>query len=117
MTPLLSDLPLDPVTAILVIPAASAVLLALLPGYWLAARLNVLAALLTFVAALSLLVVRPAPTGYLFVDDLNVVFIVLSTFVGFTTSAFSASYIAHELEIGRLTPRSICASIMRCTRP
>jgi hydrogenase-4 component F len=63
----------------------------------------VLAALLTFVAALSLLVVRPAPTAYLFVDDLNVVFIVLSTFVGFTTSAFSASYIAHELEIGRLT--------------
>jgi len=100
---LLSDLPFDPVTAILVIPAASAVLLVLLPGYWLTARLNVLAALLTFVAALSLLVVRPAPTAYLFVDDLNIVFIVLSTFVGFTTSAFSASYIAHELEIGRLT--------------
>jgi hydrogenase-4 component F len=103
VTSLLSDLPFDPVAAILVIPAASAVLLVLLPGYWLTARLNVLAALLTFVAALSLLVVRPAPTAYLFVDDLNIVFIVLSTFVGFTTSAFSASYIAHELEIGRLT--------------
>ena len=38
-------------------------------------------------------------------DDLNVVFIVLNTFVGFTTSAFSASYIGHELETGRLTPR------------
>jgi hydrogenase-4 component F len=38
------------------------------------------------------------------VDDLNVVFIVLSTFVGFTTSVFSGSYIAHELETGRLTP-------------
>ena len=37
-------------------------------------------------------------------DDLNVVFIVLSTFVGFTTSVFSGSYIAHELEVGRLTP-------------
>ena len=103
MTSFLTDLPFDPITAILVIPAASAMLLVLLPGYWLTARLNVLAALLTFVAALSLLVVRPAPTAYLFVDDLNVVFIVLSTFVGFTTSAFSASYIAHELEIGRLT--------------
>src|SRR5207342_2977279 len=32
------------------------------------------------------------------------VFIVLNTFVGFTTSIFSASYIAHELETGRLTP-------------
>src|SRR4029453_7327019 len=40
-----------------------------------------------------------------FVDDFNVVFVVLATFVGFTTSAFSAGYIAHELEIGRLTPR------------
>ncbi len=28
----------------------------------------------------------------------------LNTFVAFTTSVFSASYIAHELEIGRLTP-------------
>jgi NADH:ubiquinone oxidoreductase subunit H len=30
--------------------------------------------------------------------------LVLTTFVGFTTSIFSASYIGHELEIGRLTP-------------
>jgi hydrogenase-4 component F len=29
---------------------------------------------------------------------------VLTTFVGFTTSVFSASYIEHELETGRLTP-------------
>ena len=28
----------------------------------------------------------------------------LTTFVGFTTSVFSASYIGHELETGRLTP-------------
>ena len=47
---------------------------------------------------------RPAPGQYLHVDDLNVVFIVLNAFVGFTTSVFSASYIAHEIEIGRLTP-------------
>jgi hydrogenase-4 component F len=37
------------------------------------------------------------------VDDLNIVFVVLNTFVAFTTSVFSASYIAHELETGRLT--------------
>jgi hydrogenase-4 component F len=102
-------LPFDPPTgalaAILVIPGTTAALLALLPGYWLSARLNVLAAFATFVAALMLLFHRPAPGGYLFVDDLNVVFIVLATLVGFTTSAFSASYIGHELEIGRLTPR------------
>lgn len=104
MTVLAATLPFEPVIAILVIPAVSAVLLALLPGYKLTAGLNVLATLLTFLAALSLLVVRPQPGPYLFVDDLNVVFVVLGTFVGFTTSAFSASYIEHEIEIGRLTP-------------
>src|SRR6202045_1532939 len=96
----------DAVTAVLLIPIGSAALLAILPGYRLAARLNVVASLATFLAALSLLVVeRPPPGPYVLVDDLNIVFIVLNTFVGFTTSIFSASYIAHELETGRLTPR------------
>ena len=92
------------VCAVLIIPAASAALLAVLPDNRTTARLNALAALLTFVAATVLFVERPSPGRYLIVDDLNVVFIVLSTFIGFTTSVFSASYIAHELETGRLTP-------------
>ena len=107
MTLLLAQLPFEPVIAILVIPGVSAVLLALLPGYKLTALLNVFATFLTFLAALSLLVARPVPGTYLFVDDLNVVFVVLGTFVGFTTSAFSASYIEHEIEIGRLTPKHL----------
>jgi hydrogenase-4 component F len=93
------------VSAILAIPAVAAVLLASLPGYRLTSRLNVLAALLTLSAALSLLFVRPQPGHYLLVDDTNIVFILLGSFVGFTTSAFSATYISHELDIGRLTPR------------
>src|SRR6476660_3928113 len=96
----------DPVTAVLLIPICSAALLAALPGYRVAARLNVVASLATFLSALALFVVeRPPPGPYVLVDDLNIVFIVLNTFVGFTTSIFSASYIAHELETGRLTPR------------
>ena len=94
----------DALTAILLIPAISAAGLALLPGYRLAARLNVVAALLTFLTALSPFVVEPVSGQYLLVDDLNKVFIVLTTFIGFTTSAFSASYIEHEIDIGRLTP-------------
>ena len=47
---------------------------------------------------------EPATGSYFLVDDLNIVFIVLNTFVAFTTSVFSASYIAHEIETGRLTP-------------
>jgi len=104
---LLSSLSVKPLAALLLIPGISAILLALLPGYRLTARLNVIAAGLTFLASLFLLVVRPEPGAYLLVDDLNVVFVVLGTFVGFTTSAFSASYIAHELEIGRLTPANL----------
>ena len=96
---------LGPVTAVLVIPALAAALLVALPGYRLTAMLNVLAALLTFLAAVSLFFGRPQSTSYLLVDDLNNVFIVLTTFVGLTTSVFSASYIGHELEIGRLTPQ------------
>jgi hydrogenase-4 component F len=92
------------VAAVLAIPLGSAALLTLVPGYVWGARLNVIAALLTFVSALSLFFARPEPGPYLLVDDLNNVFIVLTTFVGFTTSVFSASYISHELEIGRLTP-------------
>ncbi|TIP50337.1 MAG: hydrogenase 4 subunit F, partial [Mesorhizobium sp.] len=79
-------------------------MLAAMPNYKMTAVVNVIASLLTLLAALSLFVTdRPAPGQYLLVDDLNIVFIVLNTFVGFTTSVFSASYIAHELETGRLT--------------
>jgi hydrogenase-4 component F len=94
----------DALTGVLLIPAVATLVLAVLPGYRLTARLNVLAALATFVTALSLFIVTPETGPYLLVDDLNKVFIVLTTFVGFTTSVFSASYIDHEIEIGRLTP-------------
>jgi hydrogenase-4 component F len=92
------------VQAVLVVPAASAALLALFADDRATGRLNAAASFLTFLAAGSLFFVRPDPGPFLIVDDVNVVFIVLSTFVGFTTSVFSASYIAHELDIGRLTP-------------
>jgi len=94
----------DGLTGILVVPAIAAALLAVLPGYRLTARLNVLATTLTLICALSLFFGRPPPGNYLLVDDLNGTFVVLTTFVGFTTSVFSSSYIGHELEIGRLTP-------------
>jgi hydrogenase-4 component F len=95
------------VGAALTIPLLAAAALALLPDYRLSARVNVLASLLTLLAAGSLFFHRPPGGLYLQVDDLSVVFIVLNTFVGFTTSLFSASYIAHEIETGRLTHRRL----------
>jgi hydrogenase-4 component F len=95
---------IDALSGVLLIPALSACLLAALPGYRMTSRLNMLAALLSFATAVSLFVVQPTSGPYLLVDDLNKVFIVLTTFVAFTTSMFSASYIGHEIEIGRLKP-------------
>lgn len=95
--------PVSPEAAVLLVPLLAAGLLALLPGYRLSARINVVASALSLLAAVQLLFHRPEAGPLLFVDDLNVVFILLNTLVGFTTSVFSASYIGHELEIGRLT--------------
>jgi hydrogenase-4 component F len=95
----------DPLTLVLVVPLAAAALLAVLPGYRIPSRLSVLASLGTLVAACSLFAADlPQHGAYLLVDELNIVFIVLNTFVAFTTSVFSAGYIGHELGTGRLTP-------------
>jgi hydrogenase-4 component F len=96
--------PFDPLIAVLAIPAGAALVLALVANYRLSAWFNVLASLGTLLAALSLCIVGKRAGAYFLIDDLNVVFIALNAFVGFTTSVFSASYIGHELEIGRLTP-------------
>lgn len=98
---------LDGASGVLIVPAAAAAILAVLPGYRLTARLNVVATFATFLTAISLFFVEPQASPYLLVDDLNKVFIVLTTFVGFTTSAFSATYIGHEIEIGRLQPQQV----------
>ena len=95
---------IDALSGVLLIPAVAAALLAAMPGYRWSARLNVLAAFLSFATAVSFFAIQPTSGAYLLVDDLNKVFIMLTTLVGFTTSVFSASYIEHEIEIGRLTP-------------
>lgn len=96
---------MSPVAAVLLIPAAAAAVLAFVPGYALGARINLGASLLTLVAACALFGVAGDVAGdYLLVDSLNIVFVVLNSFVGFTAAAFSAGYIGHELAAGRLTP-------------
>ena len=94
----------DPVECILLVPLISAAILACIADYRLSARLNMLGSLVALGFALLLFGARQPPGPYLMVDDLNIVFIVLNNFVGFTAACFSASYIGHELETGRLTP-------------
>jgi hydrogenase-4 component F len=93
------------VTLLLLIPAAAALLIAVLPGSKLSAYLNAGASFLTFLAALSLLwSERPAPGAYVLVDEFNTIFVLLISFVAFTTSVFSATYVEYELQTGRVTP-------------
>ena len=96
-----------PLDAVLSIPALAVVVLAFVGNYRLGAALNVLASGLTFAAGVSLLFVERVRTDILIIDDFNIYLVTLTTFVGFTTSIFSASYIGHELETGHLTPVSL----------
>ncbi|HSK38674.1 MAG TPA: hydrogenase 4 subunit F, partial [Arenibaculum sp.] len=96
---------MNPVHPTLLLPVLFAGLLAVVPDWRLAARLNVVGSFLTMVAGLSLLWVRPAPVPLFLVDDFNVFLVALTVFVAFTTSLFSASYIRHEVRTGRLRPR------------
>jgi hydrogenase-4 component F len=88
-------------------PAFGALLLAAIPRYRIAAALNVALCALTLVSAAALYWHRPQSSLYLLVDDVNTVFLLVGSLVGFSTSVFSAGYIAHELQTGRLKPRDL----------
>ena len=92
----------NPLYLTLGVPATSAVVLFLIPGFRRAAQLNILASLVTFSASVALLWTRPPPNDYLFVDDFNIYLVLITNFVCLTTSVFSVGYLAHELQIGRL---------------
>jgi hydrogenase-4 component F len=92
-----------PVEAVLIIPALAIPVLALVTSYRAGALINVIASALTLGGGVSLLFVDRVRSDLIIVDDFNIFLVVLTTFVGFTTSIFSATYIAHEIEIGRLT--------------
>ena len=95
----------DPALLLLVIPAAATALIAALPGTRASAYVNAGASFLTLLGALYLAWTGEERSGaYLLVDELNTIFLVLVAFVGFTTSVFSANYVAYELRSGRVTP-------------
>jgi hydrogenase-4 component F len=100
----MSSLGITPLHVILSIPAIAMVVLALLPNYRIGAAINVLASAGSFAAGVSLLFAERVRTDIILVDDFNIYLVTLTTFVAFTTSIFSATYIGHELATERLTP-------------
>ena len=93
---------MNPLFFILGIPVVSALLFVVIPSYKLASKLNIVAALATFIATLVPFVHRPETTQFFLIDDFNIYLLALTAFVTFTTSIFSSRYIIHEIEIGRL---------------
>jgi len=92
---------------ILVVPAIGMALLALIANYRIGSTLNVLLSATAFAGA-CLLFWAPMQAGSFFlIDSFNIYLVALNSFVGLTTSIFSATYIAHELEEGNLTPISL----------
>jgi hydrogenase-4 component F len=92
----------------LLIPVAGALILALVPNARLGAWLNIITAAAGFTAsvwlALTVLNNGALTAAMFYVDAFNVYLIALTTLVGLTTAVFSRPYMAHELEIHKLTP-------------
>jgi hydrogenase-4 component F len=97
-------LAIHPIAFVLIVPIIAILVLALVSNYRLSAALNMLACGLTLMAALALPFVPRLRTDLFLIDDFNIFLLVLTNLIGFTTSVYSASYISHELETGRLTP-------------
>lgn len=93
-----------PLATVILIPMLGAAALAAMPGYRVAAMTNVALNFASFIAALFLAFGVRESGDYFILDDVNALFVLLNTLVGFTASLFSAGYIAHELAIHRLTP-------------
>ncbi len=95
---------IGPAELLLIIPAIAVPVLALVSSYRLGAALNVIACGLVLAAAIALLFTTHPRGDIIIIDDFNIFLLILTAFVGFTTSIFSATYIAHEIEVGKLTP-------------
>jgi hydrogenase-4 component F len=95
---------MTPAEIVVWVPAVAMVLLAFIANYRIGAAINVIASGATFAAGIALLFVERVRTEILIIDDFNIYLVILTTFIGFTTSIFSATYIGHELETGKLTP-------------
>ena len=90
---------------ILGFPLIGAVALAFVSDHRIGGWINAGVSLLTLLASLLLLFLEtPDPTPIAFIDDFNIYLVILTSFVAFTAAWFSAGYIAHEIENGRLTP-------------
>lgn len=94
----------------LVIPLASAILLAIIARQRVCSWFNIIASAGTFVASIFMAITvleteKPigGQQGQFYIDEFNVYLILLTALVGLTTSIFSRPYMIHEEQLGKVT--------------
>jgi hydrogenase-4 component F len=97
----------------LLIPLLGGLLLALVGHRPIAGWINIAVGVMTFGAALAMALEvfdhgpQLSPSRMFYIDAFNVYLVVLTAFVGLTTSIFSRPYMRHEVERGRVTSRRL----------
>ena len=97
----------------LLVPLLGGLLLAIVGHRPIAGGINVAVGGVTFGAALAMALEvfahgpQLSPSRMFYIDAFNVYLVVLTAFVGLTTSIFSRPYMRHEVEIGRVTDRRL----------
>ncbi|MEX2130720.1 MAG: hydrogenase 4 subunit F [Pseudohongiellaceae bacterium] len=93
---------------VLIIPVVGALSLALIPnarlGAWLNIFISATGLAVSIWLALTVLGNGAITSDLFYVDAFNVYLVVLTLLVGMTTAIFSRPYMAHELDIRKLTP-------------
>lgn len=99
--------------ATLLAPLVGGLVLAIVGHRPIAGWINIGVGLITFGASLAMALdvfahgPQLSPSRMFYIDAFNVYLVVLTAFVGLTTSIFSRPYMRHEVEIGRVTDRRL----------
>jgi len=99
--------------ATLLAPLAGGLILAIIGHRPVAGWINIVVGAVTFGASLAMALdvfdhgPQLSPSRMFYIDAFNVYLVVLTAFVGLTTSIFSRPYMRHEVEKGRVTDRRL----------
>lgn len=95
---------IERLTLVVFLPALAGLALVFVADHRRAAWINVGASTATFLVSLSLFSAGNGASAWFLLDDFNIYLLALTTFVGATTSLFSASYIIDAVDTGKLRP-------------
>lgn len=92
---------------VIVSPLITAVFLAFQKDYGRAVKINVFSSAVGFFLATILLFSPHGSDSFVFTDDFNIIFVMITALMGLTTSIYSVKYIEHEMVVGRLSSPNV----------